>query len=85
MKKISTLSTASVICVDFLKPQAEYGNKSRFFFGSLAAIYEMFTASDIGCNLNTLWAANITEGSPKITRNCIVSKHTVCRKKQNMK
>lgn len=80
MKKITTLSTASLIKVQFFHPKE--GGGTEFYFGSLSAIYEMFEPSEIGCRLEALWAANIDELHPKATRLCVISKHVLYRKSQ---
>lgn len=56
--------------------------KQEYLFGSLAAIYEKFTPSQIGCKLSTLWKAKIEPNKPKKTSNCTISKHEVVRKEQ---
>lgn len=82
MKKLTTLSAASVIRVQFFQPK---DGCSEFYFGSFAAIYEMFDASEVGCRLEALWAANIEVGKPKATRLCVVSKHKLYRKSRKNK
>lgn len=82
MKKLTTLSVASVIRVQFFQPK---DGCSEFYFGSFAAIYEMFDASEVGCRLEALWAANIEVGKPKATRLCVVSKHKLYRKSRKNK
>lgn len=54
---------------------------SEFFFGSLAAIYELFNEEQVGCSLRTLWNSKITTENPKATARCVISKHKVWRKK----
>lgn len=80
MKNLTTLSAASLIKVQFFHPKE--GGCTEFYFGSLAAIYEMFDASEIGCRLEALWAAGIDDTHPKATRLCVISKHTMYRKLQ---
>ena len=82
MKKLTTLSVASVIRVQFFQPK---DGCSEFYFGSFAAIYEMFDASEVGCRLEALWAANLEVGKPKATRLCVVSKHKLYRKSRKNK
>lgn len=79
MKKITT---ESIIRVQFLQPVAEHGGQTDFYFGSLAAIYEVFTPEQVGCKLETLWAAKIDALHPKTTPRCVVSKQVLYRKKQ---
>lgn len=76
------ITTESIIRVQFLNPVAEYGGQTDFFFGSLAAIYELFTPEQVGCKLETLWSAKIDTLTPKATTKCVVSKHVLYRKKQ---
>ena len=52
MKKLTTLSAASLIKVQFF--HSKDGGATEFYFGSLAAIYERFDASEIGCRLEAL-------------------------------
>ncbi len=80
MKKLTALSAASLIKVQFFHPKE--GGATEFYFGSLAAIYEMFDAAEIGCRLEALWAAGIDDTHPKATRLCVISKHTMYRKLQ---
>ena len=80
MKKITTLSATSLIKVQFFHPKE--GGATEFYFGSLAAIYEMFDAAEIGCRLEALWAANIDEEHPKATRFCVISRRVLYRKSQ---
>lgn len=66
-----------IIRVRFFQP---IDGKTDFYFGSLAAIYVLFSDEQIGCNLRTLYCSKITESDPKVTRTCIISKFTVYRK-----
>lgn len=69
----------NIIKVEFFVP---LNGKKEHYFGSLAAIYEVFTPQQIGCKLETLWNAGIEEGNPKSTHHCVISKHKVRRKNQ---
>ena len=82
MKKLTTLSAASLIKVQFFHPKESGG--TEFYFGSLAAIFEMFDTSEIGCRLEALWASNIDEDHPKATRFCVISKHVLYRKSRKI-
>jgi len=76
------ITTESIIRVQFLQPVSEHGGQTDFYFGSLAAIYEVFTPEQVGCKLETLWAAKIDALHPKTTPRCVVSKQVLYRKKQ---
>lgn len=67
----------NIIKVEFFVP---LNGKKEHYFGSLAAIYDVFTPQQIGCKLETLWNAGIEEGKPKSTHHCVISKHKVRRK-----
>jgi hypothetical protein len=75
------LTTRTVIRVRFMHPVIEKGGRTDFFFGSMAAIYDVFTPEEIGCRLGTLYAANITPDRFKTTANCVISKHRMYTKK----
>lgn len=61
--------------------QEPVGSQYDFYFGSLAAIYEVFTADDIGCQVSRLWAVKITPGHPYENAKCIISQEFLVRKK----
>ena len=79
------ITKETIIRVQFLNPVPEYGGQTDFYFGSLAAIYELFTPAQVGCKLETLWSAKIDTLSPKTTTKCVVSKQVLYRKKQKNK
>lgn len=54
------------------------------YFGSLSAIFEIFTPEQIGCTLKSLWAAKVDINKPKVTSKCIISKHYIYRKQQTI-
>ena len=75
------ITVETIIKVQFLNPDPQTW-RTEFYFGSLAAIFEVFTEDEVGCKLNTLWAAKIDHQHPKVTPKCIVSKQFLYRKKQ---
>lgn len=79
MMQLKTLSESALIKVQFFKPR---NGHLEWYFGSLAAIYELFTPEEIGCKLETLWAAGLKEGDCKATRQCTVYKLRMFRKMQ---
>lgn len=80
MKTTEKQSTAPFVKVKFFVPVR---GQTEYYFGSLAAIYDHFTDSQIGCKLEALWNAGIEQGKPKSTRFCVISKHEIVRKKQS--
>lgn len=77
------MGNETIIKVQFrVPPLADQPTQTEFYFGSLAAIYEKFTAKQIGCKVETLWNARITGDQPYSNRLCVVSRETVTRKAQ---
>lgn len=68
--------------VTFNKAPAGHDGKRDFFFGSLAAIYTLFSADDIGCKVERLWNLKITPEKPYFGRRCTITKDPFYRKKQ---
>lgn len=68
-----------IVKVEFFVP---VNGKKEYYFGSQAAIYEVFTPQQIGCKLEALWKAGIEEGKPKSTLFCVIFKHKAQRKFQ---
>lgn len=71
--------TEKIIKVEFTEP---IDGKSEYYFGSLSAIYDVFTREQMGCVLYTLWNASIKEGKPYKNKRCTVSKFPIRRKCQ---
>lgn len=65
--------------VSFKEP---VNDKTDYFFGSLSAIYETFSAAQIGCRVSRLWNLKITPEKPYLGRKCTISKEPVKRKPQ---
>lgn len=73
----------NIIRVQFREPPlADQPAKTDFYFGSLAAIYEVFTPEQVGCKVECLWNAGITAGKPYANKLCIVTRETMTRKAQ---
>ena len=53
------------------------------YFGSLSAIYEIFTQEQLGVALTTLWGHGLTRVHPYENRKCIIRKGELHRKKGN--
>ena len=74
-QKIDTLSQEPIVMVRF-KGGATY------FFGSLAAIYEMFTPDEIGCPLASLWQRGLLDGGKAFsTAKCTIARVMLFRKR----
>lgn len=80
MKKITA---SKIVKVRFILPVGQ-GIPQESYFGSLSAIFEVFTPEQIGCTLKTLWASKIDVDKPKATNKCVISKHYIYRKQQTI-
>ena len=72
-------SREQIVKVKFHRPRPD--GETEYYFGSISAIFDVFTEKDIGCALKSLWAANIDVNRPKIARYCTISRHFVYRKR----
>lgn len=58
-----------------------YDHDREFYFGSLAAIYDVFSPGQIGCHVENLWNVGVSDGNPyenalcRITREPLIRKH----------
>lgn len=53
---------------------------SEYYFGSLAAIYDVFPAEAVGIRLRDLWSKKLCVGAPVVTGLCEISKHKIYQK-----
>ena len=58
---------------------------AEFFFHSLAAIYDLFTPSQVGCKVSQLYKVGVRQGTPYEGRKCRVSRESIRRKKSRRK
>jgi hypothetical protein len=65
--------------VSFIEP---VNGKTDYIFGSLAAIFDVFSPEQIGCKVTRLWNLKIFEDKPYAGRKCTVSKEPLHRKRQ---
>lgn len=68
--------------VRFKEPPEESDGKTEFFFTSLAAIYEVFTAEQIGCKVSRLYNIGLPDGKPYTGRQCEISREEIHSKAQ---
>ena len=78
----TTLPTSTLIIVEFFR---KINGRRVWYFGSLAAIYELFTPEDIGCKLESLWNTGLDYGDYKITKQCVIYKEKLYRKAHRVK
>ena len=59
-------------------------NGQDYYFTSLAAIYAMFTPSQIGCKVENLWNAGVSDGKPYENKLCRITREPLMRKARGM-
>ena len=73
---------SNIINVHFHSP---VNGKTDYFFGSLKAIYTMFSPEEIGCKLSTLYSSRLVPGRQKVTETCVITKCRVYRLRREQK
>lgn len=67
-----------IYCVRFKEPvNGEY----NYHFGSIAAIYEVFTPEQIGCGIQNLWNYKLSSSRPYKSPKCVIFSGEIIRKK----
>lgn len=66
----------------FAAPFADKPRQRYFLFSSLAAIYEVFSAEQIGCTLGHLYNLKVPDGSAFAGKRCIIRREPVVSKRQ---
>ena len=56
-------------------------NQTDYYFGSLSAIFDAFTAEDIGCKVERLWNIGVAKGAVYESKKCTIKAGSVKRKK----
>lgn len=59
---------------------AFHGNGSHFYFGSIAAIFELFNKEHIGCGYDYLRGYGIKPGNPYVNKKCVIRVGNLYRK-----
>lgn len=62
--------------------QVRTSDGSENYFGSLSAIYEVYTKEEIGCRVEHLWNIGVSDGFTYQSRNCSITKRPLYRKSQ---
>ncbi|WP_373260947.1 hypothetical protein [Phocaeicola vulgatus] len=68
--------------VRFKEPPLNNDERTEFFFTSLAAIYDVFTAEQIGCKVNRLYNVGVPDGNPYNGKRCQISQEDIHSKAQ---
>lgn len=66
----------------FAAPIREMPRQKFFLFSSLAAIFEVFSADQIGCGLRHLYNLKVPDGSCFAGKRCIIKREKVFSKRQ---
>lgn len=62
-----------------------FGDDEHYYYGSLAAVFDHFTPSQLGVSLARLYDVAITPDKPYRNDKCIIRKGILQRKKGNRK
>lgn len=62
-----------------------FGDDANYYFGSIAAIFDHFTPSELGVSLARLYDVAITPEKPYKNGKVVIRKSILCRKKGNRK
>jgi hypothetical protein len=76
------MSDEHIYWVSFRQPPLPGDERTEFFFHSLSAIYEMFTADQVGCKVARLWNIGVSKGTPYVGKLCTVCRASIQRKAQ---
>lgn len=76
------MTKSSIYKVAFLEPPISGDDRTEFFFTSLSAIFDTFTAEQIGCRVSRLWNVGVSHGKPYIGRICQITKEEISSKTQ---
>ena len=66
-----------------LHPSKDNIDGKHFYFGSIAAIFDIFTTDDIGVSNKYLYYVNIVPGNPYVNKYVTIRKGPFYRKKSN--
>jgi hypothetical protein len=75
---VKSIIMTKVYHLEFNEPMND--GETSFFFGSLTAIYEHFTPSQIGCGVNRLWNIGVAKGTIYKSDKCTITPGCIERK-----
>lgn len=64
----------------FDHPPLEGDSSTAFYFGSLSAVFDMFSPSCLGVALKTLWKKKVCDGIPYYGTGVIITREPIYRK-----
>lgn len=82
MEEKRKTTSSPIIKVTFFEP---INGRTEYYFGSLKAIYAVFTPEQVGCTLDTLYNAHIGPGTRKASNKCYIEKQYLVRLKNSVK
>lgn len=90
MKNLTALCSPSLSSERFVRvrfPVGSFHGAEEFYFGSLAAVFDMFSEEEVGVKLQTLYSVGmVADGLPFITPTGVeFKKLTLYRKRQTKK
>lgn len=82
MEETRKTTGSPIIKVTFFEP---INGRTEYYFGSLKAIYAVFTREQVGCALDALYYKKLTPNVRKVTSKCIIEKQCLTRLKNSVK
>lgn len=60
-----------------------FNENKHYYFGSISAIYDMFSPKELGVSKSYLWSFKISSEKPYKNKKCTIFKGEIQRKKGN--
>ena len=70
---------STVIRVQFFEP---INGKTVYYFGSVKAIFDLFTREQVGCSMASIYSSGLKSGHSRGTDKCTIEKAEVYRSSQ---
>lgn len=78
----STINAQVYVAHFFGAPLPDEPRRRFFLFSSLAAIYDKFSAAQVGCSLVNLYNLRVSDGLPSCGRLCMVWREPLYSKRR---
>ena len=78
----STINAQVYVVQFFGAPLPDEPRRRFFLFSSLAAIYDKFSAAQVGCSLVNLYSLRVSDGLPSCGRLCMVWREPLYSKRR---
>ena len=72
----------SIYKVAFATPPLSDDDRTEFYFTTVVAIYDMFTARQVGCGCRRLYNLKVPSGVPYVGKRCKITKELILKKRR---